>query len=304
MPADDDFQRRATQEGRQVQDIAQRVLKSSGFRELRPNTVLRDLGVTVNFIAADQANRDWYFDVSGAFTSRRAGLIRTDTMWKTLGRANVLHQSGVERLVLLTTNLPKPNSAGHRALTAAAETYFDAVELLTAEGQTRLTLYAGALVDRPLPGLRPLDRVYSNVRSCSTPVGIQLRVPVPEVASALPQRATFNVVVMPHRLKVFVPSKDASGATIPRRSRDAAEERIRTLIAAFAGGCTIVPGIGSWVDPIGGEMFENVALLEAYADSAFPGWLIDKIVGVILRDLGQQTAALILNDSMVHVSPA
>ena len=73
MTVDDDFQRRSTQEGRQVQEIAQKVLTSSGFCDLRPNEVLRDLGVTVNFIAADKGNRDWYFDVSGAFTSARAG---------------------------------------------------------------------------------------------------------------------------------------------------------------------------------------------------------------------------------------
>jgi hypothetical protein len=38
-------------------------------------------------------------------------------------------------------------------------------------------------------------------------------------------------------------------------------------------------------------MFENVASLEAYADSAFPGLVIDEIVRVILGDPGQQTAA-------------
>lgn len=302
--AADDFQRRASQEGRQVQIIAEKVLRSSGFRKLRPNEVLRELGVTVNFIASDNADRDWYFDVSGAFTSSRAGLIRTDTMWKTLGRANVLHQSGIERLVLLTTNLPKQDSAGHRALAAASETYFDAIEMLTVEGRTRLTQYAEGLVDRPLPGLRRLDRVYSSVRSRTTAVGLQTRVPVPEVASKLPTRATLNVEVKPHRLKVFIPSKDASGVTIPRKTRDVAGERIRSLIAAFAGGCTLEAGIGTWVDPIGGEMFENVVLVEAYADSAFPGSLINDVVRVILGELGQQTAALILNGSMVHVSPA
>lgn len=48
--------------------------------------------------------------------------MRTDPMWKTLGRANVLHQIGIERVVLLTTNLPKVDSAGHCAMVAAAPT--------------------------------------------------------------------------------------------------------------------------------------------------------------------------------------
>jgi len=299
----DDFQRRATQEGRQVQDIARKVLSGSGFSNLRPNQVLRELGVTVNFVADDRSEREWYFDVSGAFTSTRAGLIRTDTMWKTLGRANVLHQSGIDRLVLLTTNLPRTDSAGHRALTAAAKTYFDAIEMLTPEGRARLTFYADSVMDRPLPGLRPANLVYANLTSRTTAVGIQRRVPVLEVASTLPARATLNLVVMPHRLKVFVPSKDSSGVLIAGKSRDAAAERIRRLLEDFAGGCTVVPGVGSWVDPIGGEMFENVALVEAYAQIPFPGRLINEIVAVLVSDLRQHTAALILNDSMVHVSP-
>lgn len=304
MSAADNFQRRATQEGRQVQEIAEKVLRAAGFSELRPNEVLHELGVTVNFIARDRAARPWYFDVSGAFTSTRAGLIRTDTMWKTLGRANVLHNSGVERLVLLTTNLPKPKSVGHRALTAASSTYFDAIEMLTTEGRARLTLYAGGVAERPLPGLQPLDRLYSSVKTRQSRAGLQVRVPVLEVASALPERATFNVDVLPHRLKVFMPSKNARGESIPRRIRDAAGEKIRGLLANFAGGCTILPGVGSWVDPIGGEMFENVVLIEAYAQNAFPGRLLDEVVSVLIGGLGQRTAALIVNDSMVHVSPA
>lgn len=303
MSVADDFQRRASQEGRQVQDIARKVLTGSGFSNLSANEALKELGVTINFLADDKAGRSWYFDVSGAFTSKRAGLIRTDTMWKTLGRANVLHQSGVERLVLLMTNLPKPNSAGHRALTVAAETYFDAIEMLTSEGRARLTLYADASVHRPLPGLRQLDHLYPSIKSRTTVMGLQRRVPVPDVVATLPERATFNVVVMPHRLKLFVPSKDASGTPIPQAALDAAGAKLRRLLDDFAGGSTIEAGLGSWVDPIGGEMFENVALVEAYAESAFPNSLIDEVVSVLLKDLNQRTAALILNDSMVHVSP-
>lgn len=298
----DDFQRRASQEGRQVQEIASKVLKESGFKDLRPNEVIQKIGVTVNFIGSDRAGREWFFDVSGAFTSARAGLMRTDTMWKTLGRANVLHQSGIDRLILLTTNLPKADSVGHRALTTAAETYFDAIEMLTPNGRARLKLYADSIADNPLPGLRSAASVYPRLTTKTTATGLQRRVPVPDVAQALPSRATLNLVVMPNRLKVFLPSKDSSGVLIKSAVRDAAAERIRLLLAECAGGCTIVPAVGSWVDPIGGEMFEKVALVEAYANEPFAGRLINEIVSVLFSDLGQHTAALILNDTMVHVS--
>ncbi|HEV3312872.1 MAG TPA: hypothetical protein VG815_20370 [Chloroflexota bacterium] len=303
MTSEQDFQRRAGEEGRQVQDIAGKVLRGAGFTDLRANEVLKDLGVTVNFIGLDQANREWCFDVSGAFTSSRAGLIRTDTMWKTLGRANVLHQVGVQRLVLLTTNLPKPNSTGHHALSAAASTFFDAIEMLTPEGKARLALYAQAAVNQPLPGLRPASQLYSGLTSRTIGAELQIRVPLVEVASALPARASVDLVVMPNRLKVFLPSKTASGAPLDRSVRQASGERIRTLLSTCAGGCTLSPGLGSWLDPIGGEMFEDVILVESYAENPFPDAVVSAIVQVLVDDLGQHTAALIVNDAMIHITP-
>jgi len=279
MAHDDDFQRRAGEEGRQAHAIAGQILRGCGFDRLRPNERLDDLGLTVNYIAEDKKSRDWYFDVSGAFTSSRAGLIRTDTMWKTLGRANVLHQAGVDRLVLMTTNLPKRGSGGHKALSAAAETFFDAVEMLTAEGKARLRLYADAPVDHPLPGLRRASRLYDGVTSRELGTEFEVTVPVAEVQSMLPARASLDVTVMPFRLKVFLPSKAADGSTLPKRRRDASGERIRRLLADFAGGSTLIPGIGTWVDPVGGEMFENVMLIEAYAQQPFPENLLRSVVG-------------------------
>ncbi len=303
LTADEDFQRRAVEEGRQVQDIAAKVLRGAGFRALRSNQQLKVLGVTVNFVGTDEDGAEWYFDVSGAFTSPRAGLIRTDTMWKTLGRANVLHQSGVERLILLTTNLPKPESVGHRALTAAAGTFFDAVEMLTPEGKARLALYAKSSFSHPLPGFRPADELYAGLTRATVGTDLEVRVPLVEVAAALPTRASVDVQVMPNRLKVFLPSRTSGGERLSRGVRDAAGERIRRVLSTFAGGCTLVPGVGSWLDPIGGEMFEDVILVEAYADLPFPGDLITQVVKVLISDLQQHTAALIVNDVMVHITP-
>jgi DNA modification methylase len=141
---DEDHQRRAVREGQRAKEIALAVLKDCGFRDIDSRQRFRS-GVEVNFIAKDKAGKTWFFDVSGAFTSTRAGLRRTDTLWKALGKASVLKASpvGDYRLILLTTDLPPRASAGAHALRAArGDTFHDAIEMLSAEGQDRLSRYA------------------------------------------------------------------------------------------------------------------------------------------------------------------
>ncbi len=115
----DDFQVRATQQGRKAREVARAVLDQRGFRAIREKVKFA-CGVEVNFEATDQQGQAWLFDVSGAFTvTQRPGLRRTDTLWKAVGKASVLHSSGVDApLVLLTTDRPTANSSGHRALEA------------------------------------------------------------------------------------------------------------------------------------------------------------------------------------------
>lgn len=147
-PADDsdDFQARAVREGRQAKDLAGILLESCGFVDIRSDVKLSGLGIELNFLAVDQAGYEWAFDVSGAFTSSRAGLKRTDTLWKTLGKAAVLHEGrGDLPLVLLTTDAPARGSAGYAALKVlkgAGRPVFDLVELLNACDQERLRNYA------------------------------------------------------------------------------------------------------------------------------------------------------------------
>ena len=81
-----DFQARASREGKAAQALAEELLKETGFTIVAKNQRVRGTGVTINFIATDADDVEWYFDVSGAFTSTRGGLLRTDTVWKSLGR--------------------------------------------------------------------------------------------------------------------------------------------------------------------------------------------------------------------------
>jgi site-specific DNA-methyltransferase (adenine-specific) len=140
---DDDFQDRAAREGKAVQAIAERVLEGAGFRIVGRNLRLRGLGLTVDLLAVDAAELPWYFDVSGAFTTTMGGLIRTDTVWKCLGRAHVLANNGKAPVVFLTSHLPRRGTEGDVALKAAGRrAFFDAVEMLSDEGRSRLGTYA------------------------------------------------------------------------------------------------------------------------------------------------------------------
>jgi site-specific DNA-methyltransferase (adenine-specific) len=161
-PADphEHFQARATREGKTAQAIALRVIEEAGFTVVKRDYKVRGTGVTVNALAEDADGRQWFFDVTGAFTTTRGGLLRTDTLWKCLGRAHVIQNkvNGESTdhvpLVFLTSHLPPKGSAGDTALHAAGPTaFFDAMEMYDAGGQARLAQYAqGGHYDRPLPG--------------------------------------------------------------------------------------------------------------------------------------------------------
>ncbi|MGI9578509.1 MAG: DNA methyltransferase [Microthrixaceae bacterium] len=152
-PADDsvDSHALAVREGRQARDLAEVLLRASGFDDIRTEVKPRGLGIVLNFVATDQTGEDWAFDVSGAFTSSSAGLRRADTLWRSLGNAAVLHESQIQEgggampLVFLTTDAPGKGTSGHKALRVMrgeGRPVFDLVELLNTDDHARLRSYA------------------------------------------------------------------------------------------------------------------------------------------------------------------
>lgn len=140
------FQARAIREGLQAKELAGILLDACGFEDICPDVKPPGLGIELNFIASDKTGKEWAFDVSGTFTSSRAGLRRTDALWKALGKASVLHEAGLDiPLVLLTTDLPAKGSAAHAALKVVSgpgKPVFDLIELLNGLDQDRLRGYA------------------------------------------------------------------------------------------------------------------------------------------------------------------
>jgi site-specific DNA-methyltransferase (adenine-specific) len=142
---EEDFQARAVREGRAARDIAHEALERCGFTDIGANVKLPE-GVDINFVALDASGKQWFFDVSGGFTSNRPGLRRTDTLWKALGKAAVLKAAyPAVRLVLLTTNAPARNSAGDAALSVVLgpkKAIRDVIVLSSGEDLQRLRRYA------------------------------------------------------------------------------------------------------------------------------------------------------------------
>lgn len=137
---------RAVGEGRQAKDLAGILLSQCGFADVREGVKVAGTGIQLSFVAVDRLGAEWAFDVSGAFTSGRAGLRRTDTLWKALGSAAVLHHGrGDLPLVLMTTDAPVPGSAGALALEVMkgpGRPVLDMIELLDGTDQERLRSYA------------------------------------------------------------------------------------------------------------------------------------------------------------------
>ncbi len=111
------------------------------------------MGIAVDFTAADAADRTWYFDVAGPNSAYRGGMVRSETVWRALGRAHVLAASGVAPFIVLTTQLPRAGTEADRALRAPGPGgIFDAVDLLSPDARARLAAYAGGRCGSPRPG--------------------------------------------------------------------------------------------------------------------------------------------------------
>ncbi len=150
------FQARAVREGKRAQDIAERILTEAKFAAINDKAKHSSGIIEFNFqVTSQSAERQWWVDVPGAFTTSRPGLQRADTLWKMLGRLHVLKAmgSGEEQVLVLTSNLPKSGSPGDKALRAVgAGQIFDVIELYDPAGRERLRRYATGSESKPLPG--------------------------------------------------------------------------------------------------------------------------------------------------------
>jgi len=149
----------ARRDGTGARELAGDLLRRCGFFDVAPSKRLV-AGVEVAYTARDRTGRQWLFDFAGAFTTTSTGLRRTETLWRALGKAAVIHAAWPEvPLVLLTTAAPAPGSAGDRAWRSLGEAappgeigaVYDVAQLGSAADEARLCRYASH-------GLEPVRR--------------------------------------------------------------------------------------------------------------------------------------------------
>jgi len=140
----DDLHRRSLGEGKTASRLAEEALVEAGFTVTGRDHRVPKTGVSVGFTATDGDGGTWFFDVVGPFTRHRDGMLRTDTVWRALGRASAMRgRAGGVPIVVLTTALPRRPSEGDTAMRAAGPTViFDAVDLFSTGGRERLQGYA------------------------------------------------------------------------------------------------------------------------------------------------------------------
>jgi site-specific DNA-methyltransferase (adenine-specific) len=140
-------------DGASAAALAKAALETAGFTDVRATRRLRGLGLAVDFTAADEAGRTWYFDVAGPNSAYRGGMSRSETVWRALGRAHVMAATEHAPFVILTTQLPRAGTEADRALRAPGPGgIFDAVDLLSPAARKRLAAYAGGRSGSPRAG--------------------------------------------------------------------------------------------------------------------------------------------------------
>lgn len=142
-----DFQRAAGDQGREFERQCRYILDLHHFA-VTPGRLRLEIGVEIDIDASIDGRRYW-FECKGSFLGDRPGTLRTDTMKKALSSAFLLHVSrdvfDWPPFVLLTSHLPKPDSAGGRMLEQAqkAGVFHDVIRLYEPADMRRLAAFGG-----------------------------------------------------------------------------------------------------------------------------------------------------------------
>lgn len=79
----------------------------------------------------------------------------------------------------------------------------------------------------------------------------------------VPYSSVIQTKIMDQVVRVYLPSRDFSGEKI---NNEEMIQKMSELFARLFGGCTIFPAKGVWLSKNGQTIFEEITLMESYAD--------------------------------------
>lgn len=111
--------------------------------------------------------------------------------------------------------------------------------------------------------------------------------------------------VLPHYVKVIVPSKDKSGEPLPRSVAESWLSKAEKRFCELFGGCTTYAGVGLY-NPLSGELEirEDIKLVESYCTRKDYLQKIGEVERFALemgRDMNQQSVALVTKKGMIII---
>ena len=169
-----------------------------------------------------------------------------------------------------------------------------------AASKARLRRYAESGWPTPaLPGFWSGQNIYRKDVQRGGPAGAVQRISTAAFGDVF---NGLTVDRLPHRLKVIIPSTAQGGQPLRKVDRDAAVNSIKTLLSTVCGGCTSSTGVGAWVDPFDDLVSEDVECVESYMPVPLAEPHLRQVVDIVLKDLDQHTAAVILDGDMLQFS--
>ena len=131
MTAADDFQRLASEQGREFEQVVAFGLRSAGWTIDAVRAVVA--GAEIDLVATDPAGAQWWIECKGSYRGKTPGAVRGDTTKKAVAVAAylavVVPEADRRPYKLITSHLPRPGTLGDRMLRAAREQgWFAAVE--------------------------------------------------------------------------------------------------------------------------------------------------------------------------------
>jgi len=142
------------EDGRSASVLCQESLENAGFTVAAKSKRIPKTSVVADFVCEDSNGVTWYVEIIGGATAHRAGLARTDSVFRSLGRLSALRgRLGPNvPLLVLTTDRGESRSESEQVLRSAGPFLIvDVIDITDRASQERLHHY-GSGQTTPLPG--------------------------------------------------------------------------------------------------------------------------------------------------------